>query len=265
MGGRKWRQRRVRLFGSVRFQSFLRLLFASTLLAQTAPNTDQLAQRLTGMHDAWGVRTSSPKMTLAIVEQSHIGAEFRYRLQGTGIPSDSVVTLIAWPVTQLQPTEVLRGVTFNETGFAVCAGRPGTCGDPAKPNDPIDIPFRPVAGEPVRLAVISQDGAVKAFAKIVPLPLQGEDKGCHVSASLLLPGAELLFVEGTGFTVNSELTMATDSEGEKHDARGKADEQGRYVSALLPYKQGVGRGTINIRLKGGACSPSVSVPWGKRQ
>jgi len=216
------------------------------------------------MHDAWGVRASSPSTTLAIVEQSHTGSEFRYRLQATGVPADVVFTLIAWPVTQRQPSEVLRGVTFNETGLAVCAGRPGTCGDPAKPNDPIDLPFRAVPGEPVRLGVVSQDGALKAFAKIVPLPLQGDDKSCQVSATLLTPGAELVFIEGTGFAPNTELTMASDSEGEKHDAKGKVDAQGRYVSALMPYKLGLSRGTLNVRLKAIACSPAVSVPWGKR-
>lgn len=240
-------------------------LFVSALFAQTAPNTEQLAQQLTRMHDAWGARASSPNMTLALVEQSHNGAEFRYRLQATGIPAESVVTLVAWPVTQRGPTEVLRGVTFNDTGFAVCAGRPGTCGDPAKPNDPIDIPFRPAPGEPLRLGVVSSDGAVKAFAKIVPVPLEGEDKGCGVSAALLTPGAELLFVEGTGFAPNSELTMATDSEGEKHDVKGNVEAQGRYLSALMPFKQGLARGTVNIRLKAGPCSPAVRVPWGKRQ
>jgi hypothetical protein len=203
-------------------------------------------------------------MALAIVQQSHTGTEFRYRLQANGIPADSVVTLVLWPVTQRGPVEVLRGVTFNDMGFAVCAGRPGTCGDPAKPNDLIDIPFRPAPGEPLRLGIVSQDAVIKAFAKIVPVPLQGEDKGCRVSAALLMPGAELVFVEGTGFAPNSELTMAMDSEGEKHDVKSKVDEQGSYISALMPYKQGLVRGTVNIRLKGGACSPTVSVSWGKR-
>ena len=71
-------------------------------------------------------------MTLAIVEQSHTGAEFRYRLQATGIPANSIVTLVSWPVTQREPVENLRGVTFNDMGIAVCAGRPGTCQGPCK-------------------------------------------------------------------------------------------------------------------------------------
>lgn len=176
-------------------------------------------------------------MTLAIVEQSHTGAQFRYRLQAKGIPADSVVTLVSWAVTQRGPVEALRGVTFDDMGWAVCAGKPGTCGDPAKPDDPIEIPFRAVTGEPIRLGVVSPAGGLKAFAKVVPLPLQSEDKGCRVSAVLLTPGAELLFIEVDGFVPNSELFMPTDSEGEKHDLKGKTDADGRYVSALMPYKR----------------------------
>jgi hypothetical protein len=242
---------------------FLAPLAASVLLAQSSTTPEQLAQRVTSMHDAWGPRASSPNISLTIIKESQTGTDFRYGLRAMGIPDGSVFTLMSWPVTQREPAQVLQGVTFNGEGVAVCAGRPGTCGDPATPNDPIHIPFRPVPGEPIRLAVVSSDGSMKAFAKIVPLPLQGEDKACRVNASLLTPGAELLFIEGTGLAANSELTMRTDSEGERHDFKGKADAQGRFTSALLPHKQGLTHGTVNILLKGSTCSPAVSVPWGK--
>src|SRR3569833_966606 len=241
------------------------LLLVSAVLAQTAPNGLQAAKQLGEMHDAWGARASSPNTTLAIVEQSHTGTEFRYRLQETGIPARSVLTLLAWPVTQRGPAEVLRGVTFNDKGLAVCAGRPGTCGDATKPDDPIEIPFRPVPGEPVRLAVVSQDGQIKAYARTVPVPLQGEDKCCRVSATLLTPAAELVFVKNTNQTPNNNHTMDTESEGEKHSSKGKVDAEGRYFSILLPYRQGLSRGTAEVRLKASVCSPAVKVPWGSRQ
>lgn len=244
---------------------FVLSLAASVALARTTYTPEQLAQRLTAMHEAWGPRASTPNVSLTIVEESRTGADFRYALRATGIRSGTVFTLMSWPVTQRGPAEVLQGVTFDDKGMAICAGRAGTCGNPAFPNDPIHIPFRAVPGEPVRLAIVSSDGLIKAFAKIVPLPLQGENKGCRVSATLLTPGAELLFIEGTGFTPNAELTMSTESEGEKHDLKGKDDAQGRFISALLPFKQGLTRGTVKILLNGGGCSPAVSVPWGKRE
>lgn len=95
----------------------------------------------------------------------------------------------------------------------------------------------PIAGEPVRLGLVSADGATKAFGKLVPVPLRGEDKGCVVSATLLTAAAELVLIEGYGFPANSEIITDSDSEGERHRERGKVDGDGRYVSAVLPYKQ----------------------------
>ena len=81
---------------------------------------------------------------------------------------------------------------------------------------------------------------------------------------MLTPGAELVLIEGSGFPANSELKMDSDSEGERHSGMGKADQDGRYVNAMLPYKKGILRGTLNVTLKSAGCSPSVAVPWGRR-
>jgi hypothetical protein len=172
--------------------------------------------------------------------------------------------LVAWPVTQRGPSQVLSGVTLDASGLAICAGAPGTCGSADRPNDPIDLPIQPVAGEPVRLGLVSKDGATKVFAKTVPVPLRGEDRGCAVEGILLTPGAELVLIEGSGFPSNTEVKMESDSEGERHGGKGQADPGGRYSTAVLPYKQGVARGTLNVTLKSAGCSPAVSIPWGRR-
>jgi hypothetical protein len=185
-------------------------------------------------------------------------------MYATGLPREGTYTLLTWPVTQRGPSELLRGITFDESDLAVCAGTPGTCGSPDRPNDPIDVVLKPVSGEPSRLALISADQSIKIFAKIVPIPLRGEDKGCTVEAVLLTPGAEIVFIEGTGFPPNSEVVMDSESEGERHGAKAKADANGRYVSAILPYKQGLVRGTAKVSLRSAACSPGLSFPWGRR-
>jgi len=184
-------------------------------------------------------------------------------MYATGLPKQGTYTLVSWPVTQRGPGESLRGVTFDELGLAVCAGTPGTCGSADKPNDPIDLALRPVAGEPARFGLVSMDGSIKVFAKIVPLPLKGEDKGCRVEVVLLTPGTELVEIEGSGFPANADIAMDSDSEGERHSGKGKTDANGAYASAILPYKQGVTHGTAKVSLKSGGCSPSVSFPWGR--
>ena len=226
--------------------------------------TEDAVNRLVKAHQAWGPAASTPNTSLSLKEASREGSIIRIRMYATGLPKQGTYTLVSWPVTQRGPGESLRGVTFDESGLAVCAGTPGTCGSPDKPNDPIDLALRPVPGEPVRLGLVSMEGSIKVFAKFVPLLLKGEDKGCSVEAVLLTPGAELVEIEGAGFPANADIAMDSDSEGERHNGKGKTDSNGAYTSAILPYKQGVTHGTAKVSLKSMGCSPSVSVPWGKR-
>jgi len=232
-----------------------------------APSTaggEEIATRLVKMHEAWGPKASTPTMSLSLKEASREGPVIKLRMYATGLPKEGIYTLVTWPVTARGPSASLRGITFDESGLAVCAGTPGTCGTPDKPNDPIDLNFKPVPGEPSRVALVSADQAVKVFAKIVPMPLRGEDKGCNVEAVLLMPGAEVVLIEGSGFPPNSDVVFDSESEGERHGGKAKTDENGRYSSAILPYKQGLARGVAKVSLKSAGCSPSVSFPWGRR-
>jgi hypothetical protein len=82
-----------------------------------------------------------------------------------------------------------------------------------------------------------------------------------VDAVLLTPGSEEVLIQGSGFPANSELTLDSDSEGERHGGKGKVDADGNYASVVLPYKLGIPWGILNVRLKSAACSPSIQVPW----
>jgi hypothetical protein len=215
------------------------------------------------MHEAWGPKASTPHASLAVQESGRSGQVIKFRLVADGVPKESIYSLVQWPVTQKGPSAVLNGVTLDASGLAVCAGRPGTCGTADKPDDPIDLVSRPVPGEPVRFGLISADGATKVFAKVVPVPLRGEDQGCSVEATLLTPGAELVLIAGSGFPSNSEIRMDSKSDDERHGGKGKTDADGRYMSSLLPYRQGLASGKTEVTLKAGKCAPSVSVPWGR--
>lgn len=244
------------------------LISLPLVCAQNGPpasnaSAQDAATNLVKMHNAWGSQASTPNTSLVIKETERSGQVVKFRLYAEGVAKGQVYSIVTWPVTQKGPSESLSGVTLDASGLAICAGTPGTCGRGDKPNDPIDLIFRPVPGEPVRLALASQDGATKVFAKVVPVPLRGEDRGCAVEAILLTPRAELVLVEGSGFPANSDLKLDSDSEGERHGGPGKVDPDGRYMSAILPYKQGLQRGIVKVTLKSPGCSPSVSVPWGR--
>lgn len=244
------------------------LLVTLSAFGQTNPTPSQIelqarVANLMKINGAWGPSASTPNMSLTIKETSRSGQTIKFGLSGEGLPKDKTYSIVSWPITQDKLSKILSGVTFNSSGVAICAGIPNTCAG-EKPDDPINLVAQPVSGEPIRFGVISDDGAIKLFAKIVPLPLKGEDRGCTVEAVLLTPDATLLWIEGSGFAPDSEVTFEGDSEGERQSHTAKTDPGGRYISSVLPYKQGIAQGTIKITLRSTKCSPSVSVPWGKR-
>lgn len=240
------------------------LASGQTTPGPTKSNAQNPVENLVRMHEAWGPKASSAGTSLVIKESARSGQTIKFRLIATGLPSNGTYSLLAWPVTQKGPSEILRGVTLDGSGMAICAGTAGTCGSSDKPNDPIDLVLRPVQGEPVRLGLVSTDGATKVFAKIVPVPLIGEDHGCSIQAILLTPGSELVLIVGSGFPPDGALTMDSTSEGEHHSSEGKTDANGSYTSAILPYKKGVEKGIAEVNLKSPQCAPSLSVRWGRR-
>jgi hypothetical protein len=244
------------------------LLTGFDVPAQVAPSVSgsvgNAAENLIRMHEAWDSKASTPGTSLVIKESTRSGQIIKFRLIAGGVPKRGIYSLLAWPVTQKGPSEVLKGVKLDASGLAICAGTPGACGSVDKPDDPIDISVRPVPGEPVRFGLISEDGATKVFAKAVPVPLSGEDNGCRVEATLITPAAELVLIIGSGFASNSEVIMDSNSEGERHSAKGKTDADGRYISAIMPHKSGLARGVAKVSLKGAQCAPSVGVQWGRR-
>jgi hypothetical protein len=252
------------VFQFIILSSILLPAFGQGTVPPSTASAEEAASRLVKMHEAWGPGASTPNTSLSLREASREGTIIKLRMSATGLSKQGMYTLVQWPVTQREPSAVLSGITFDETGLAVCAGSPGTCGSPDKPNDPIDVVLKPVPGEPSRLALISSDQSTKLYAKIVPIPLKDEDKGCSVEAVLLTPGSELVAIEATGFPSNTDIVMDTDSEGERHGGKAKTDANGRYVSAILPFKQGLARGTAKVSLKAAGCSPSVSFLWGRR-
>jgi hypothetical protein len=178
-----------------------------------------------------------------------------------GLPAGKTYSLVSWPITEKNPVTVMDGVTVDSSGIAICAGTANTCkGD--KPNDPIDLVLRPISGEPVRLGLVSDDGAVKVFAKTVPIPLRGTDHGCTIDAVLLTPEAELVWIEGSGFMPNSNLTVSSSSAGEVRGDDKIANADGSYRTAILPYVEGLSHGVVTASLKSAKCSPSVKIPWG---
>jgi len=252
--------------------AFLLLYFtlhsAAPALAQVSPpnsNAQQAAAGFVRMHEAWGPGISTLNTSIALKEASRSGGLIRYRIYAQGLPSQSKYVLMNWPVTQLKPIEVTRGVMLDKTGLAYCAGTQASCGTPSNPQGPVEIVVTPVPGEPLRAGLVSMDDPrIRALVKIVPIPNQTENRGCSLSSVLLTPQGALVIVEGRGFEPGRQITIESASGDERLTSTARAGEDGRYVYPILPFRKGLQSGTTAVQFKTPECTPSLTFEWGQR-
>lgn len=202
-------------------------------------------------------------MTLKEVRRAKTpqGTAVYYHLEETGLDTGQVYTLLSTTLA-LSTLPALEGVTFNESGLGVCAGRDGTCaGD--KPNDPIDLVLFAAKGEPKRFGVVSANGDYKAFTYVIPFPIVGEDRGCTAEAILLTAKADAVLIQARGLAPNQGVHFNGVSEGETQQSESKADEEGNYYQVVLPSVKGKSHGKAKVTLQASGCSPSVSFEWGE--
>lgn len=213
----------------------------------------------------FGKDMNSPGVELSLKETNRSRSGDRtlvtYSLYGVGLPSDTTYTLIQ---VQLDGTmaKVMEGVTLNSKGEAICAGREGTCrGD--GPNDPIDLVAYAGKAEPKRFGLVSNDGAhMKGFVAVVPFPNAKSDKGCRLESVIGSVNGELTFIQGSGFEPDDELTIDSESYGEKHHDKSTAQADGSYFMVLMPYVTGKKSGKTTIEVKGKNCNPKLTFEWG---
>ncbi|HET6200192.1 MAG: hypothetical protein ACHQJX_12235 [Candidatus Acidiferrales bacterium] len=234
----------------------------SDLLAKAKQEAGHLASIQTN----WGQKMSSPGATMTLKEVSRESVNgatgIEYHIFATGMPKDKLYSLVAVSF-DLRPVTYLQGITLDDSGMAICVGRPETCGDSSKPNDPVEPILLAAKGEPKRFGLISSDGQNKAFVSVTPFPIEGKDRGCSVDVTLLLAHGEAVLIHGADFQSNVPVNVATLSENEKAGGDLTTDSNGELYYIELPYVKGKTDGKTRVTLTSKACAPSVSYQWGK--
>lgn|ERR1700733_8909759 len=243
-------------------------LLSSSIHAQEPSNTSgdpaQLAQQL--MQTEVAFENMVPTGTsIEVKETSRHGTSSKdlvvtYRIYIKGSSPDTLFDWVQWPVNQQQPSTALSGISVGKDGLLICAGRkPTQCGDPAKPDDPIDFTSTPRKGEPVRFAFLSQ--ALKIGTVIIPDPIAASDRGCTLSAVRLTPKFELAFLSGTGYPPNTDIHYQFISE-RTSDRTIKSNENGVIRVSQIPFAGNKSKGIATFKVISPQCSPEVSYEWG---
>jgi hypothetical protein len=217
----------------------------------------------------WSIgKPSTPGAHVKIVEvkriEEHGKLLVKYHYFLTGVAKDQIYGSFDWPVNAAEPQQTMQGLTLGPDGLVICAGRiKEQCGSPDKKDDPVEFSFLPIKGEMYREALISADGNTKVFFVVTPDPIIGRDKNCTLEAIRIQPRFETAMIWGKGFKSNESLLLTGKSYDEAHETQAKADENGEFVMALLPFVKGRQSGKTELKLRGVTCSPSVSFEWGK--
>jgi hypothetical protein len=187
----------------------------------------------------------------------------QYHIFVKGVPPNTLFRHIDWPVNADKPISRLEGISVGKDGILVCAARrPEQCGDPKKPDDPIEFISIPRKGEPTRLAFVSQN--IRIGMIIVPDPIQAKDKGCTLSAVRLTPKFDLAFLSGTGYPPGSDVhyRVSSDSPEVTNAFTIKADSDGTIRVSVIPFASKKTKGTVTVKVMESTCSPELSYDWG---
>jgi hypothetical protein len=250
---------------ALRFTSLLRWLVTASAICQvTEANAPAVMADVAKRHQGWNPKQNSPGVSIKLTEVRRAAPHvIVYELIASGFPPGLKFTIVTWSANQLKGQAAMSGVTLQASGRAVCAGTPGTC-EGNGPDDPIDLQFSPVKGEPIRLALISEDEKhLRAFVNFIPIPQRVSEKGCSLEEVMLAPNSALVVLQGSGYDPNADVQFKSESEGEHHDGPVKVDSDGNFYFALGQGVKGKERGTTKLSVSSPKCSLSLIIPWGK--
>ena len=190
----------------------------------------------------------------------------QYNVTVKGAPSNQPYLLMAWPLNESHAVEQLRGLSISSDGLVICGSLTAEqCGliETKQKFDLMDFTFYPAKGEIFRLALVSPDEKTKIFFTMVPAPILKKDKSCSLEVVRLMPKFEVAMIRAKGFQPSEDLQFASIPSGDLSEPKPKADANGEYVSALLPFVKDKKSGKTIVTLKGVSCAPSISFEWGK--
>jgi hypothetical protein len=234
-------------------------MFSAYGLAQDlSPEIRADVDRRINLQRKWDERNNSPGAELQAVVVLRADKVLKYELRAKDLPLDLKYELLILPTMASSINEL------TSTGDVEIDKQDGRVLD--GPGDVRSMFLAaPAPGEPYRFALVSKDRKYKAFATVLPNPIEATEKGCRVRVIRLMPKFELAFVQFTGFPPQAEIDVHGNSEGEILDFKLKTNADGYVDTGILPFKAGKSRGTMNLQTSTPKCSPKVSFRWGSTE
>jgi len=118
-------------------------------------------------------------------------------------------------------------------------------------------------GEPIQFALISDDASLRAFAEIIPFPVEETVGPCHLSLIETGPHYFDVLIRLTGLQPRESLDIELRSENEGGKSKAAAEADGTYNAAILPTVKGNKAGKTHYDVTAKSCQIGIEFPWGE--
>jgi TPR repeat protein len=222
----------------------------------------------------WMPTKSSPGASIVLREERRMAQGGKtlmaYKVAATGLVTGKNYTLYTWRFGSPQPVPTAVGYSVDASGKIVCASHPYR-GAPDRIIDRwcrVNLEDLVLAlsdyqrAASLRVALISTDESVQAFARVIPFPIQASDKNCHIWVEQGSFDGTLFMIWNEGFEPGEVIRATTTSEGETQSHDNKVSSDGSYVLVVSPPVKGKDSGTASYAAVGKSCKVSLKFDWG---
>jgi hypothetical protein len=221
-----------------------------------------------GYDPAPGARLELKEMERKTVNRH---TELTYVLQSSGFPPGGPYVL--WHMQSgdhlVRSFPNLSSYTSGEGGKLACpapaaAGTTPGAGARCIPLEKLSMRIDGYhKGEPLDYAIVSTDGAVRAYVRAYPFPIEAVDEKCTLTVEMENSNSTAFVIRGAGFGPNEKITTSSSFGGEAAGGTQQASAQGEFAVALRAELPGKNSGSATFSASGASCHPSVTYDWGK--
>ena len=204
--------------------------------------------------------TPGIRLELVEVSQAQAGISRRYRLIAAGVPSGATFGVWTRDFTHAFH-EVASGFRTDAAGKLVSAqsGEGGPRALDALVLDPGPY-FRGAIWE---VALVSEDRAITAFARVIPRPIVAQDRGCVVSLELVSHRGQRFLASGGGFVPGDEVAVESRYAGLVHQKRIRVPSNGLLPPDVVSHAAPGSDRHARYSVKGRACEVTIEYEWGE--
>ena len=237
-----------------------RTLFAVVLVVFSAPFAAAQLDRST-----WGAGSEGAGLRVMEMQRtprSDGGTWVHYFVQAIGVPKKQLYSLWEWDLGA-EPKLVLSRVPLRDDGVLLCSGKLEDCSG-ATDEQVYAARATAMKGEPVRLALVSTDGRLRAFALSVPFPIEAGDQACKIALQRKTPDGGEATITGSGFQPKERVMIAVAGESSGATLRRNADDKGNWTADLSHAADPMhADGSTQVSVQGKKCNVSLPWAWGK--